>query len=70
MAEQKVIPPEKQPAMTVEQFNQGMQILQGYIKKLDILIKGTHVLLTWDLDFGDKDIAKNFAQSMRATYGQ
>jgi hypothetical protein len=56
------------PIMTMSQFQQGAQMMQRFLKGIDIKVKGNKVQTIYNWEFPDEIVAKTFAESMRSQF--
>lgn len=66
--EQVGTPSPDTPVMTYGQFQQGAQMMQHFLKKIDINVDGSKVQTIYHWEFPDEVVAKSFAESMKAQF--
>jgi hypothetical protein len=50
------------PVMTKSQFDVGVQMMQRYLKRVEVKVEGTEVHIINVLDLKDSNLARVFAQ--------
>jgi hypothetical protein len=61
------IPPNT-PVMTYDQYQQGAQMMQQFLKGIDIKVKGKRVETIYKWEFPDELVAKTFAENMKEQF--
>jgi gamma-glutamylcysteine synthetase len=57
-----------EPVMTMSQFQQGAQMMQRFLKGIEIKVKGNKVQTIYNWEFPDEVVARTFAESMRSQF--
>ena len=57
-----------EPVMTMSQFQEGAQVMQRFLKGIDIKVKGNKVKTIYNWEFPDELVAKTFAESMKGQF--
>jgi gamma-glutamylcysteine synthetase len=57
-----------EPVMTMSQFQQGAQMMQRFLKGIEIKVKGNKVQTIYNWEFPDEVVARTFAESMKEQF--
>jgi len=54
--------------LDARQFEQGLSLLRGFLRGINIRVEDNRVYLTYTMEFPDGALAKSFAETLKKTY--